>query len=110
MHILPFVQQQHRAQITNALVREPRIRRQLEALELRKMRRIAEHMDVQQLGDVATAPQRVLLAERGANVGRFLVDDGPFLGGSARCSNLTDEVAQPCGRRHANWVRKISLP
>lgn len=54
MNILTLVQQQHGTQITNPFVCETRAGRQLEALELAKVRRVAEHVYVQQLGNVAT--------------------------------------------------------
>lgn len=58
--ILPLVQQQHGAEVADPLVCEPRAGRQLKALQLAKVSRIAEHVYVKQLGNIPTAiPTRV---------------------------------------------------
>lgn len=46
MNILTFVQEQHGAQVPHPLVREPRTRDQLQALQLPEMRWVAQHVDV----------------------------------------------------------------
>lgn len=102
MHVLSLVQQQHRTQIADPLVRKSWIGRQLEAFELREMRRIAQHMDVEEFGDVATTPQRILFAECRSNVGRLFVDDGTLFGGRSGGSNLPDQITQSGGRGHAH--------
>lgn len=90
MDILALVEQQHRAQVADAFVGEPGARSQLQALQLAEVRRVAEHVNVQQLRDVPTPPHRVLLAERAANVGALLVYNRALLGGGARRANLTN--------------------
>lgn len=55
MNILTLIQQQHGTQIANSFICKACAGRQFEALELSKVRRIAEHVYVQQLGNVATA-------------------------------------------------------
>lgn len=73
MDILTLVQQQHGTQIPNTFVCETRAGRQLEALELAKVRRIAEHVNVQQLGNVATTASTDRERERKREVGLILV-------------------------------------
>lgn len=102
MNILPFVQQQHCPQVTYAFVSEARARRQFEALELSEMCRIAEHVDVEQLGDIATPPYRVLLPEGAADVGTLAVHDGPFLGRRPALPYLAYQLPQPSRSRFSD--------
>lgn len=102
MHVLPFVEEQHGAQVADTFVGEPRTGRQLEALQLAKVGRVAEHVYVQQLGNVPAPPHRVLLAERAPDVGALLVHHGPLLGRRPRRPNLPDEVAQTGRCRHSH--------
>jgi hypothetical protein len=49
---LPLVEQQHEAEVADSLFGKTRRRDQLDALHLPEMRRVAEHVNVQQLGDI----------------------------------------------------------
>lgn len=64
MNVLSLVEQQHRAKISDPFVGELRAGYQLEALELAEVRRIAEHVNVEELCDVPASPDGVLFAER----------------------------------------------
>ena len=63
------------------------------------MRLIAEHVDVEELGDVAASPRVVLGAERVAYLRALFLYHFALLGGGARRTNLTDEIAQTLRRR-----------
>ncbi len=65
----------------------------LRELNLSEMSRIAKHVNVEQLGYVATSPRGVLLTERVSYDGALLVDDGALFGGRASRSDLSDEIA-----------------
>ena len=58
------------------------------------MGRIAEHMNIEQLGHISTSPRVVLLSERGPNVGALFLNDCPFIGGGSSGSNLPDQIPQ----------------
>jgi len=79
-------------QVSYAFVREFGWRYQFEALQLAKVSRISEHVNVEQLGDVSAPPHRVLLAEGVPDVGALFVDDGPLVGGGSGRSDLTYQV------------------
>ena len=57
-----LVKQQHRAQVADALVGEARRHDQLHHFHLAKMRRKTEHVNVEQLGDVATAKNGIFIS------------------------------------------------
>lgn len=90
MDILSFIQQQHRAQIADAFVCETWTGGQFQAFQLTEMRRIAEHVNVQQFGNIPASPYRILLAECAANVGAFFVDDSSLFGRCSGGTNLSD--------------------
>lgn len=54
-------------------------------------------------------PDGVLLAERAPYVGALFVDHRPLLGGGSGGANLSDEVAQACGRRHSDCGREVDV-
>jgi hypothetical protein len=72
--LLVLVEQEHDAEVAEALVREARARDELQALDLPKVRGVAEHVDVQQLGDVRVPRVHVLLPERRADRRGLLLD------------------------------------
>lgn len=103
MNVLPLVEQQHRAQVSDSFVSELRARDQLQALELSKMRWVSEHMNVEQLRDVATPPDGVFLPERGSDVGTLAVDDGALFSLRFSSADLSDEVAKSSWCRHSHY-------
>ncbi len=70
--VLALVEQQHGAEVADALVGEARRGDQLEALEDAEVGLVAQHVDVEQFGHVAAPPLRVLLADRRPNVRALL--------------------------------------
>lgn len=106
MHVLSLVEQQHRAEVSDALVGELRAGDELQALELAEVRRIAEHVDVEELRDVPTPPHRVLLAEGGSDVGTLAVDHGPLFGLRLGGADLSDQVAESSWGRHSHCKRE----
>ena len=86
--------------LPESFVGELRRRDQLETLELAKVCRIAEHVDVEQLGHVPASPHGVFLTEGVADVSAFLVDDGTFVGGGSGRTDLPDQVPKSHRRRH----------
>src|SRR5258708_482543 len=61
--LLPFVEQDHQAEIADALVRVVGRDDELEALHLAKLGRVAEHLNEEQLGDIALTVLILLLLE-----------------------------------------------
>jgi hypothetical protein len=61
---LVLIQQQHDAQIPQALIAESRARDELQTLDLTEVGRIAEHVNVEKFGDVIVTGERVFLFER----------------------------------------------
>lgn len=102
MHVLSLVQQKHRAQISDALVGELRAGDELQALELAEVRRIAEHVNVEELRDVSTPPNRIFLAKSGSDVGALSVDHCALFRLRFRGSDLSDQVAESSWRRHSH--------
>jgi len=51
-------------------------------------------------------PDGVLLAKRAPYVGALFVDHRPLLRGGSGGANLSDEVAQACGRGHSDCGRR----
>ena len=99
MNVLAFVEQQHGAQVADAFVSVSGRGDQFEALELAEVGRVAEHVDVEEFGDVAAPPSAVLGAERVAYLRALLVDHFAFLGSGPRRPDLTYEVPQALRRR-----------
>lgn len=62
-HLCVLIQQQHDAKVAQPLVGEPGRSYQFQAFDLSKMSRIAEHVDVKQLGDVVVKSERICLFE-----------------------------------------------
>lgn len=97
MNILPLIEQQHGAQVANSLVGVATRGNQLEALELAKVSRIAEHVNVEQLGHISAPPQVVILAKSRPNVGALFLHNRSLFGCRASRPNLTYQITQ------ANW-------
>jgi hypothetical protein len=91
---LVLVEQQHGAQVSEALVGEAWRGEQLEALDLAKVGALAEGEEVEQLGDVVAADIGVvaLLAEAGADGGALLLDDGTLIGDGLCSADIADEL------------------
>jgi hypothetical protein len=91
---LVLVEQQHGAQVAEALVGEAGGGEQLEALNLAKMGALAEGEEVEQLGDVVAADIGVvaLLAEAGTDGGALLLDDGALVGDGLCSADIADEL------------------
>ncbi len=94
MNILAFIEEQHGAEVADAFVSVSGRGDQFEALELPEVCRIAEHVDVEEFGHVATSPSAVLSAERVAYLCTLLVDHLAFFGSGPRRPDLTYEVPQ----------------
>lgn len=106
MHVLSLVQQKHGAKVSDTLVSELRAGDELQALELTEMRRVAEHVDIEELRDVPTPPHRVLLAEGGSDVGTLAVDHGSLFGLCLGGTDLSDQVAKSSWGRHPHCKRE----
>jgi hypothetical protein len=79
-HLLVLVQQEHDTEVPKPLVREPRACNEFQALNLAEMCSIAEHMDVQQLGDVVVSRMGGLFTERSADSRGLLLDECTLIG------------------------------
>jgi hypothetical protein len=90
-----LIQQQHRPEITQPLVAEPRAGDELEAFDLTEMGRVTEHMDVKQLSDVVVSHEGVAFLERRSDRRRFDLDERPFIGERL---GLKRVVAEGCWR------------
>lgn len=58
MYILPFIQQQHGAEVSHSFVREPRAGDQFQTLQLPKVSWITQHVDVQEFRYVSTSADK----------------------------------------------------
>ena len=72
VNLLVLVQQQHGSQVSDPLVGELGAGYQLGALQLTEVSRVAQHVNVEQLGHVPAPPHRVLLAKGVPDVCTFL--------------------------------------
>ena len=66
---------------------------------LAKMRRIAEHMDVEQLGDIPTAPRGIFFTKVIPDIRALAIHHGPFIRLRPRCTYLSDQITQTDRRR-----------
>lgn len=78
-HLLALIQQQHDSQIPEAFVSEARACYELEAFDLAEMGLKAEHVYVEEFGDIVVSCVRVLLTERGTYSGGLLFDQGSLV-------------------------------
>lgn len=67
---MPLIQQQHRSEVSNSLVREPRTGDELETLQLAEVSGIAQHMDVEEFRYVPTSGDKGVVV-RGVFTGCF---------------------------------------
>jgi hypothetical protein len=62
-HLLVLVQEEHDAQISETFIAESRTGHELQTLDLAEMGRVAEHVNVQQFGDIVVSRKGVFLFE-----------------------------------------------
>jgi len=79
--LLVLVEEEHDAEVPEALVGEAGRGDELEALDLAKVRRVAEHVDVEELGDIVVPGERVCEGGQRGRAASAVVD----LGVCAQC-------------------------
>ena len=89
-HLLALIQQQHDSQIPEAFVSEARACYEFETFDLAEMGLEAEHVYVEEFGDIVVSCIGVLLTERGTDSGRLLFDQGSLV-----CNGLYATLALP---------------
>jgi hypothetical protein len=65
-HLLSFVEQQHESQVTDALFGKLGRRNQFDAFHLSKMRRVTQHVNIQEFGHVAVTGSTIRSCDGGA--------------------------------------------
>mmetsp|Transcript_19600 Transcript_19600/g.60889 ORF Transcript_19600/g.60889 Transcript_19600/m.60889 type:complete len:479 (-) Transcript_19600:1-1437(-) len=94
-NLLPLVQQHHQRQVPDTLVRVAAAGDQLDAFHLPEVRRVAQHVDVHQLGHIAVPHAAVIAAlERRAQRCALLGDGLALLRGRLAGAHRADQVAQ----------------
>ena len=78
-HLLSLVEEHHQAEVADPLLRKRRARDQRDALHLPPVRRVPEHVQVHQLGDIAVREVRLGILQGRADGGGFLGDQGALL-------------------------------
>lgn len=90
------------------LLREAVGRNELQRLHLTEVRRVAQHVDVHELGHVAVPVQGVLLAERIAQGRALLGDDVSLLRGGLALPDIANQL--PARQARAlRWLRLVRL-
>lgn len=78
-HFLALIQQQHYAQVAQTFVSKARACYELEALDLAEVGIEAEHVDVEEFGDIVVSGVGVFFTERGTYGSRLLFDQSALV-------------------------------
>lgn len=62
-HLLILIQQQHDAQVPQSFITESRASDQFQTFYLTKVRRVAQHVNVEQFGDIVVSRKGVFFLE-----------------------------------------------
>lgn len=99
---LVLVEEEHDPEVAESLVGKLGRGYEFEALDLAKVGRVAEHVDVEQFGDIVVAGVRVFLLEGGADGGALLGDEYALVCDGLCGPDRLDQGLEVVVRRHGH--------
>lgn len=100
-HLLALIQQQHDTQVSQTFVSETGTCYELKAFDLTEVGLEAEHVNVEEFGDIVVSCVGVLFTEGGAYSGGLLFDQSTLI-----CDGLSNGCEY--GRLARNWIGKAT--